>query len=116
VITKDASFSAALDELHQGKLAAQCEQMCEIEGDLCGGASADEDIVDEVMDEMDGGLACKVQGGVRPITRSCEIKIATDASRAWAAAYGVYKAAAIREMRGQGTLDGIGSVVASLRF
>ena len=116
VITKDASYRVALEELHDGKLKAACAALCSLENDLCGGKIEDGDVVDAVMDEMDGGLACKVEGKVRPVTQSCEMKIANTSARDWAALYGVYKAATLREMMDLGNCTAADATVVALRF
>ncbi len=115
-IVKDASYRVALDDLHNGRLKDACAQMCEIENDLLAGGTADGDPVDDVLDEMDGGLAVKVEGGVKPITTSCESKIAHVQATQYAAAYGVYKAAALREMMDRGVLTDVDATVVALRF
>jgi hypothetical protein len=90
--------------------------MSDIEPQVSAGDSSDDmDPIDEVIDEADGGLSCKIENA-QPAAKVITVKIASPEASAWAAAYGVYKAAAARDMLDAGSINDNDVQAIALRF
>lgn len=115
-IARSEDYKAALGALHAGQLKEACCAMSDIESQVSAGTSTDDaDPIDEVIDEADGRLSCKIENS-KPAVKVITVKVASPEASAWAAAYGVYKAAAARDMLDAGSINDNDVQAIALRF
>ncbi len=114
-IVRDSDYAAALSDLHAGRLKQACADSLDLESSLCGEGNGETDVVDEVLDAVDNGLSCKVQKGEATF-RDIVSKVASAEASSWAAVYGVYKAAALRDMLECGAITELEIPMLALRF
>lgn len=98
-------YATAINRLNQGSIKEACARMAdlaeEFEGCCCG---EDEDPVDDILEEMDGGLSARVEGA-NPSFSMISLKAASLEAASWAEAYSVYKVAAFRDMKQIGSVS-----------
>lgn len=98
-------YATAIHQVNQGSIKAACAQLADLASDFEGCACGeDEDPVDDILEDMDGGLSARIEGA-KPSFAMISLKAASREAATWAQAYSVYKVAAYRDMKQIGSVS-----------